>query len=432
MACILSGAEVYLNGSFKRIDVSVEGGIIGDISPAISPTCGDVVFDLKNFVILPGLADVHVHLREPGFFYKESVRTGTLAAARGGFSSICSMPNTDPVPDCTDNLKKQSELTDNDAAVHVYPYGAVTKGERGECLSEMAELAPFVVAFSDDGRGVQNDGVMEAAMVRAKSLGKIIAAHCEDEALSNGGCVHDGRYGRSRGLKGIPSESEWRHISRDLKLAEKTGCAYHVCHVSAKESVDLIRAAKKKGIDVSCEVTPHHLIFCEDDLKDDGRYKMNPPLRGAVDREALIEGLSDGTIDMIATDHAPHSAEEKSKGLENSAFGVVGLETAFPVLYTKLVMTGIIGLERLVLLMSVRPSERFGVAGPIEKGMRADLAAFDLKEKYRVDPADFLSKGRSTPFEDMCVYGDCVLTMVSGKTAWASGRLDACRTGGRI
>lgn len=418
MAYLFSKATVYVKDKFQRADILVRDGLIADISGTIVPAAGDEVFNFNNCFVFPGLADVHVHLREPGFFYKETIASGTAAAARGGFTSVCTMPNLDPVPDSAENLAAQLDIINRDAVVRIYPYGAITVGEKGEVLADMEALAPKVVAFSDDGHGVQRDSLMEAAMQKAKACGKLIAAHCEDNTLLRGGYIHAGRYAERNGHRGICSESEWRQIARDVALAEKTGCAYHVCHVSTKESVAIIREAKARGADVSCETAPHYLVLCDDDLREDGRFKMNPPLRSAEDRAALIEGIRDGTIDMIATDHAPHSAEEKSRGLEHSAMGVVGLETAFPVLYTELVRPGLVSLENLLKLMSENPSRRFGIGSRIEIGARADLTVFDLNEKYRVDPEAFLTKGRATPFEGHEVCGACKLTMVEGKVVW--------------
>ena len=370
------------------------------------------VMHSSKYTIFPGFCDVHVHFREPGFSYKETILTGSLAAARGGYTAVCTMPNLDPVPDCPKNLREQLDIIDSDAVINVYPYGSITAGQRGETLSDMEGMADFVIGFSDDGKGVQDPEIMRQAMLKAKALGKMIAAHCEDSSLLNGGYIHDGHYAKKHGHKGISSESEWKQVERDLVIAKETGCAYHVCHVSCKESVDLIRKAKADGVDVTCETAPHYIVLDDNDLKEDGCYKMNPPLRSEADRLALIEGIRDGTIDMIATDHAPHSAEEKSKGLEYSAFGIVGLETAFPVLYTRLVLTGIITLERLVELLAVNPRKRFGIP------LGADFSVWTLEEETTIDPAGFLSKGKSTPFEGMKVFGKCVLTVCNGRIAY--------------
>ena len=366
-----------------------------------------------HYTVFPGFCDVHVHLREPGFSYKETVASGTAAAARGGYTAVCPMPNLNPVPDTLERLAVQEALIEAQARVHVYPYGAISAEERGERLAEMEALAPRVLAFSDDGKGVQNDELMRAAMLEAKRLCKLIAAHCEDNRLLRGGYIHDGDYARAHGHAGICSESEWGPIKRDLNLVRETGCAYHVCHVSTKESVALIREAKRQGLDVSCETAPHYLVLDDSDLREDGRFKMNPPLRSREDREALIEGLLDGTVDMIATDHAPHSAEEKARGLKGSAFGVVGLETAFPVLYTRLVLPGVLTLEKLLDLLVYNPRKRFGI--PLAKD---DYSVWDLDAAYAIDPSDFLSKGRATPFAGMEVRGKCLLTVCGGKVVY--------------
>ena len=369
-------------------------------------------FNTDEYTVFPGFCDVHVHFREPGYFYKETIRTGSLAAAHGGYTAVCTMPNLNPVPDCRSNLSLQLSIINIDSVIHIYPYGAITVGERGEKLSDMDAIASKVVAFSDDGRGVQNEEIMRAAMLKAKSLGKMIVAHCEDNTLLHGGYIHDGKYCAENGHKGICSESEWKPIERDIALARETGCAYHVCHISCKESVELIRQAKADGVNITCETAPHYLLLDENDLIDDGRFKMNPPLRSAEDRAALIEGIKDGTIDIIATDHAPHSAEEKSKGLAGSAFGIVGLETAFPVLYTYLVKTGVITLDRLIDLICINPRKRFGIIR--DKG----FSVWKLDKEYTVDPRAFLSKGKSTPFDGKKVFGKCVLTVTDGEVAY--------------
>ena len=395
----------YIFGQGAPADLIVSGGVIGGAS--------DAVFQFNNCVVFPGFIDVHVHLREPGFSYKETVKSGSLAAARGGYTAVCSMPNLKPVPDTLGNLEAQLEIIKKDAAINVLPYGSITKGEQGGELSEMEEMAPYVCAFSDDGRGVQSEEMMKAAMLKAKSLGKMIVAHCEDNSLLNGGYIHLGNYAAAHGHRGICSESEWKPIERDIKLAAETGCAYHVCHISTKESVELIRKAKAAGVDVTCETAPHYLLLSDKDLQEDGRFKMNPPLRDESDREALIEGICDGTIDMIATDHAPHSEEEKSRGLEKSLMGIVGIETAFPLLYTYLVKKNIITLEKLVELMSVNPSKRFGIERSPES-----FTVFDLDKKYTVDPSDFISMGKATPFEGFEVFGECKMTVCNGSIAW--------------
>ena len=383
---------------------SVDGSLI---SPAALADCSD------NIAVLPGFCDVHVHFREPGFSYKETISSGSLAAARGGYTIVCTMPNLDPVPDSVAHLKEQLDIIESDAVIDVLPYGAITVGERGEALSDLDGMAENVVAFSDDGRGVQDEEMMRRAMEKAKSLDKAIVAHCEDNSLLFGGYIHDGVYAKAHGHRGICSKSEWGPIERDIRLCRETGCAYHVCHISTKESVALIRQAKKDGVNITCETAPHYLVMDENDLKEDGRFKMNPPLRSKEDRSALIEGLKDGTIDMIATDHAPHSAEEKARGLEKSAFGIVGIETAFPILYTKLVKTGVITIDRLIELLVIIPRKRFGI--PFSEN---DYSVWDLGKEFTVDPDEFLSKGRATPFEGWTLNGVCLLTVKDGKVVY--------------
>ena len=418
MKYVLSGAEVFYRGSLTAADLLISDGLIADIAPSLPYIPGAEVFKIEGCTVFPGLSDVHVHLREPGFSYKETIASGTAAAARGGFTTVCAMPNLNPVPDCLASLRQELDIIEKDARITVLPYGSITKGENGRELSDMDSLAPYVMAFSDDGKGVQSEGMMEAAMRKAKSLGKIIVAHCEENSLLNGGYIHAGAYAEAHGHPGIVSESEWRPIKRDVELAKKTGCAYHVCHVSAKESVEIIRKAKAEGVNVTCETAPHYLLLTEDDLIEDGRFKMNPPLREKADRDALIEGLRDGTIDMIATDHAPHSAEEKSRGLKGSAMGIVGLETAFPLLYTYLVKKGIIPLNKLLSLLNGAPAERFSAGHALEIGKSADLTVFRLGEKYSIDPDDFLSLGRATPFSGWEVFGKCIMTFSNGRMVY--------------
>ena len=369
----------------------------------------------NDAIIVPSFVDVHVHLREPGFFYKETIKTGTEAAARGGYSWVCSMPNLNPVPDCMENLRQQLDIIEKDAVINVIPYGAITVGEKGRELADLEAMAPHVIGFSDDGIGLNDEKLMKEAMLRAKAMGKMIVAHCEDMEERAGGYIHDGKYAKAHGHKGINSASEWKPVARDLKLVEETGCSYHVCHISTKETVDVIRKAKAKGLDVTCETAPHYLVFNDEDLQEDARFKMNPPIRGEEDRKALIEGLLDGTIDMIATDHAPHSEEEKSRGLRDSAMGIVGLETAFPVMYTYLVKTGILTMEQLVKLMSENPRKRFGLPTAEESG---DYAVWELGEEYTVDPEKFATKGRATPFTGHKVYGKCLLNVCGGKEVY--------------
>ena len=419
MRYLLQNAQILSSGGvFRAADVLLSGGRIVSIGDRISCPADAVSIDLHKAVLFPGFVDVHVHLREPGFSYKETIRTGTLAAAHGGFAHVAAMPNLDPVPDCAAALAVQRAIIEKDALVHVHPYGAVSVGEKGERPADLDGLAPGVIAFSDDGRGVQSESLMREAMMQCRRLGKILAAHCEDNSLLHGGYIHDGAYARAHGHRGICSESEWGPIARDLRLAEETGCAYHVCHVSTKESVALIRAAKRRGVDVTCETAPHYLTFTDEDLQEDGRFKMNPPLRAREDRDALIEGLLDGTIDMLVTDHAPHSREEKARGLEKSAMGVVGLETSFAASYTALVQTGILPLGKLVDLMHGAPMRRFGCGTELAEGQPADLTAFDLTKTYTVDPETFLTMGRATPFAGRALTGVCKLTMIGGEPVW--------------
>ena len=381
---------------------------------AVAPLFGGSISDsMDQYFVFPGFCDVHVHFREPGFSYKETMETGSQAAAAGGYTAVCTMPNLNPVPDCGANLALQLQRIREGACIHVYPYGAITVNEAGQQLARLEEMAPDVIAFSDDGRGVQSDDLMRQAMLQAKKLGKMIVAHCEVNSLLHGGYIHQGEYAKAHNHKGICSESEYAQIARDLRLAEEIGCAYHVCHISAKESVELIRAAKQRGVDVTCETAPHYLVMTDDDLQEDGRFKMNPPLRSKADRDALILGIQDGTIDMIATDHAPHSAEEKSRGLEKSSFGIVGIETAFPILYTHLVQKGILSLERLVELLAINPRKRFHIP------MGNDFTVWNLKQEFTVDPARFLSMGKATPFEGWKLNGVCKLTVCDGKVVYS-------------
>lgn len=415
MRTVLKNAMVYADSDFAKLDVAIEDGVIVDISPNVE---GGTVFDFNNFYIFPGFADVHVHLREPGFSYKETIKTGTAACARGGYTHVLSMPNLNPVPDSLENLKVQLDIIERDACISVTPFASITKGEKGKELSDFCELSDVCAGFSDDGRGVQNGRLMLEAMKRIKKLDKILSAHCEDNSLLNGGYIHDGEYAKANGHKGISSESEWRQIERDIRLAEQTGCRYHVCHISCRESVDIIRNAKKRGVDITCETAPHYLCLNDSQLSDEGRFKMNPPIRSEIDRLALIEGIKDGTIDMIATDHAPHSEEEKSRGLSGSLMGISGIETAFPVLYTELVRKKVITLKKLVELLNVNPLKRFGIGGRLKVGERANLTVFDLNDEYTVLPSEFLSKGKATPFFGKKVFGRCILTVADGKTAW--------------
>lgn len=411
---VFENAVYYTAEGFRKGTVTVSDGKVF-LSPAVSVTEDEI----DGKVILPGLADAHVHLREPGFFYKESIATGSESGARAGYTALFAMPNLSPVPDSLPHLREEQDAISRTAKTGVYPYAALTVGERGEELSAIEELAPHVIGFSDDGRGVQSEALMREAMLRVKACGKVIAAHCEVNGLLRGGYIHDGAYARTHGHKGICSESEWKMVERDVALAEETGASYHVCHVSTKESVEIVRRAKARGVDVTCETAPHYLLLTEDDLEEDGRFKMNPPIRTAEDRAALVEGLADGTVDMVATDHAPHSDEEKSRGLAGSLMGVIGLEFAFPVLYTGLVKTGRISLHRLVEAMSAAPLARFGLpGGDIRDGAPADLAVFDLSREWTVRGRDSASKGSSTPFEGMKVRSKNTMTILNGEIIW--------------
>ncbi len=395
------------------VEMKTVGCSLDDVFSSASALQRELIpFNTPQYAVFPGFCDVHVHFREPGFSYKETIRTGSLASARGGYTAVCTMPNLDPVPDSRENLQKQLDLIRRDAAIHIYPYGAITVGEKGEQLAALVDMAGDAIAFSDDGRGIQSDDMMRQAMLQAKSLGKLIVAHCEVNSLLHGGYIHDGDYARKHGHKGICSASEYEQIARDLRLAEETGCQYHVCHISAKESVELIRQAKARGVDVTCETAPHYLVMNDGDLQEDGRFRMNPPIRSEEDRLALIEGIKDGTIDMIATDHAPHSQEEKAKGLEGSAFGIVGIETAFPVLYTHLVLPGIITLEKLIELLAVNPRRRFAIP------LGEDFTVWNLDKEITVDPSLFLSKGKATPFTGWKLKGECVLTVCNGTVVY--------------
>ncbi len=413
MKALLKNAKIYINGAFEIRDMLIDGTDLsiftGDLSHIDFPV-------FNNTAVFPGFCDVHVHFREPGFSYKERIYTGSRAAAHGGYTAVCTMPNLIPPPDSEENILKQISIIETDAAIAVYPYATITKCQAGIELSDMDALSKHAIAFSDDGRGIQTRELMKKAMLKAKSLGKMIVAHCEDNSLLRGGYIHDGEYARSHGHAGICSESEYGQIARDLELVRETGCSYHVCHVSAKESVELIRRAKQDGLDVTCETAPHYLTLTDNDLEEDGRFKMNPPIRSAEDRDALIAGIKDGTVDMIATDHAPHSIDEKSRGLKNSLMGVTGIESAFSVLYTELVLKNIITLDKLTRLLSDNPRRRFGIRSD------AGFTVFDLSSKYRIDPCDFISMGKSTPFENKEVLGECLVTVFDGKTVYENKR----------
>ena len=421
MDILLKGGAVT-DGSRKYTgDILIKDGMIVSAGSCTEVPEGTEVIDVTGLTVVPAFADIHVHFREPGFTAKETIRTGSLAAARGGYTAVCAMPNLNPVPDCPESLAVEQAAIDRDAVIRVLPYCSITKGRKGEELVDFNALKDKCIAFSDDGSGVQSEEMMLGAMQAAAREDVILAAHCEDNALLHGGYIHDGRYCAQHGHKGICSESEWGQIARDLKLCEQTGCHYHVCHISTKESVALIRMAKARGVNVTCETAPHYLVLCEDDLQEDGRFKMNPPLRSAEDREALIEGLLDGTIDAIATDHAPHTAEEKSRGLAHSAMGIVGLETSFPVLYTALVRTGRMSLERLVEAMGTAPRRIFRLGGgAIGPGMPADITVIDLDREYSIDSRTFLSMGKATPFDGLKVRGEVVLTLMGGRAVYNS------------
>ena len=412
---------IIKNGSVlgcKSEDIAIIDGRIAERAEHIEATANDTIIDAKGLVVAPAFVDVHVHLREPGFGYKERIATGTMAAARGGYTTVCSMPNLNPVPDSVESLKAQQDIIDRDAKIEVLPYAAITIGRKGEELVDIASLKGKVCAFSDDGSGVQVDGMMERAMTEAVKYDQLIAAHCEVEELLQGGYIHDGEYAKLNGHKGICSESEWAQVKRDIEIAEKVGCRYHVCHISTKETVALVREAKARGVKVTCETGPHYLIFTDMDLEEDARWKMNPPLRSAEDRAALIEGIKDGTIDMIATDHAPHSVEEKSKGLKDSAMGIVGLETAFAALNTHLVRKGVISLERLIELMSYNPRRVFRIEGGIEVGDRADIVLLDTEKAWRVDSEKFYSMGKISMFDGRDMVGDIAMTIHRGEVVY--------------
>ena len=415
---IFRNAMVWAQNGFAKQDAIFDGSVLSFSNSQNASVSVPEMPVFSNCLILPGFCDVHVHLREPGFCYKETVSSGTASAARGGYTAVCSMPNLNPVPDSKEHLSVQLEAIKKDAKIAVYPYGSLTVNEAGAVMADLDGMAPDAIAFSDDGRGVQDENMMRDLMLRAKRLGKLVVAHCEDNSLLHGGYIHDGVYAKEHGHRGICSESEWGPIARDLKLAKETGCAYHVCHISTKESVELIRAAKAEGVDVTCETAPHYLVLCDEDLQEEGRFKMNPPLRSASDRDALIEGILDGTIDMIATDHAPHSAEEKAKGLEKSAFGIVGLETAFPIMYTEFVKTGKMTLERLVELMCWGPRRRFGITSD------AGFTVWNIEKKYSVNPEEFATLGRATPFAERAVFGENLLTVYNGSVVYSKNKME--------
>lgn len=418
VSMIITGAQVWHEGAFVVGDVLVERGVVVSIGERIVPSEGVRVVDGKGKILLPGLVDMHVHLREPGYAYKETIASGTRAAARGGFTVVCPMPNLNPAPDSVENLQQQLDIIARDACIEVLPYATITTARKGEECVDYEALAPRVAGFSDDGTGVQSEEVMERAMERIAKTGKLLAAHCEVESLLNGGYIHDGEWCRAHNYRGICSESEWGEVKRDIEIAERTGCRLHICHISTKESVELIREAKRRGVSVTCETAPHYLALCDEDMCDEGRFKMNPPLRARSDMEALREGVADGTIDVIATDHAPHSAEEKSKGLEKSAMGVVGIETSLAAIYTFMVGGGVISLERLVEIMSLAPRRLLGIGGGIKVGQPLDATLVDLCSEYNVNTSEFLSQGRSTPFDGMRLRGEVLLTVASGSIVY--------------
>ena len=414
MKVIFKGASVYENGEVRKCDMLLTDSSFSAFSGATIPTDATVIY---NTAILPGFCDVHVHFREPGFSYKETIKSGSLAAARGGYTSVLTMPNLNPTPDCPENLEKQLEIIRRDAVISVIPYGTITVGQRGEELADLDGMKNDVCGYSDDGRGVQSEDMMRRAMREAKKLGKPIVAHCEDNSLLFGGYIHDGEYARAHGHRGISSASEYKQIERDIELVREIGTDYHVCHVSCKESVEAIRLAKRDGVNITCETGPHYILLDDSVLEEDARFKMNPPLRGVEDREEMLRGIIDGTVDMIATDHAPHSAEEKSRGLEKSAMGVVGLETCFPLLYTNLVKRGIISMEKLIELMSKNPRERFGIKTDV------GYSVWALDEEYEIDPEDFVTMGRATPFKGARVFGKCLATIYEGKAAYVDEKV---------
>lgn len=416
MRTVFRGGLALVNAHFVPLSVAVENGRIAGVD--LPPQAGDQIIDTKGTYLIPGLVDAHTHLREPGFLYKETIESGTAAAARGGFTRVCAMPNLDPAPDDLAHLEAERTAIGRSARVRVSPYGCITKGRKGLEIAAVEEMVPYVCGFSDDGSGVQDDALMEEAMRRIAKTGKVLAAHCEVNALVGGGCVHDGAFARSRGLPGISSQSEYAEVRRDIELAAKTGCPLHICHVSCKESVQMIREARLAGLDVTGEVTPHNLLLTDQDMQEDGRFKMNPPLRTAADRDALWEALIQGTLSIIATDHAPHSAQEKAGGLRNALMGVVGLETALPVLYTRLVRAGVLSFETLIARMCLAPARRLGFEAGIAPGSPADLAIFNPAAHYVIDPETFVSKGRATPFAGEIVYGRVEQTLCGGETVW--------------
>ena len=419
---LIKGGTVVAEGVSRKADLLVADGKIEAIGESLTADETTEVFDAEGCIVTYGLADVHVHLREPGYSVKETIATGTRAAAHGGVTTVCSMPNLQPAPDAPETIAVQQQMIDEQSVIEVRPFATISKGRERRELAEIEALRPLSVGYSDDGNGIQTEELMREAMQRIAAVDGIIAAHCEDDSLLHAGYIHDGEYARQHGHKGICSESEWGPIKRDVKLAEEEGCRYHVCHISTKESVEIIREAKRNCSHISCETAPHYLVLCDQDLKEEGRFKMNPPLRAAEDRAALIEGVKDGTIEVIATDHAPHTAEEKARGLKGSAMGIVGIETSFAICYTHLVRKGVITIEKLIALMSENPRRIFRLGGALKVGERADIAVFDITKPYTIDTNEFLSMGKATPFEGEEVYGRCVLTLFNGEKVWSENK----------
>lgn len=415
---LLKGGTVVAEGVSRKADVLVAEGKIAAIGESLTADENTEVFDAEGCVVTYGLADVHVHLREPGYSAKETIATGTRACAHGGVTTVCSMPNLQPAPDAPETIAVQQQMIDEQAVIEVLPFATISSKRAGRELADIEALRPLSVGYSDDGNGIQTEPLMRQAMQRIAAVDGIIAAHCEDDSLLHAGYIHDGEYAREHGHKGICSESEWGPIKRDVKLAEEEGCRYHVCHISTKESVEIIRNAKQSCAHISCETAPHYLVLCDDNLQEEGRFKMNPPLRAKEDRAALIEGIKDGTIEVIATDHAPHTAEEKSRGLKGSMMGIVGIETSFAICYTHLVRKGVISIEKLIALMSENPRRIFRLGGAMKVGERADIAVFNVTEPYKINPAEFVSMGKATPFEGEEVYGRCMLTLFGGEKVW--------------
>ena len=419
---LLKGGTVVSDGISRKVDVLIAEGVIAAIGESLTIDEQTEVFDAEGCIVTYGLADVHVHLREPGYSAKETITTGTQACARGGVTTVCAMPNLQPAPDAPDTIAIEQQMIDEQAIIEVLPFATISSKRAGRELADIEAMRPLSVGFSDDGNGIQTEPLMRQAMQRIAAVDGIIAAHCEDDSLLHAGYIHDGEYARTHGHKGICSESEWGPIKRDVKLAEEEGCRYHVCHISTKESVEIIRNAKQSCTHISCETAPHYLVLCDENLQEDGRFKMNPPLRAAEDKAALIEGIKDGTIEVIATDHAPHTAEEKSRGLKGSMMGIVGIETSFAICYTHLVRKGVITIEKLIALMSENPRRIFRLGGAMQVGERADIAVFDIREPYEIDSAEFLSMGKATPFEGEEVYGRCMLTLFAGEKVWIENK----------